>query len=224
MPGPRAFTLIELLIVIAIVAVLIGLLAPALAGARRSARNVACLANLRQINVVFSTYAQDHRGRSPVLGVPYTAAPNWAFVVQESMGRQGTAREVYASGSGSPLICPQTAALLGPQTQRTYAVTVTGHNKNPFTTDPDDYDEQPVSIRLDVVQQPGNQALLFDSALAPDAPPERTASVLDWRLPEHVSLRLGRPHNAGRSFNFVTIEGSGRLTDEPREDWKRPLP
>ena len=218
------FTLIELLVVIAIVGVLIGVLLPALAGARRTARTVACASNLRQLSLLIGTYALDNKGRSPALGIPYGALPNWAFVVQESMGRSGLARDVYASGSGSPLICPQTAAKLGPQTQRTYAVTVTGHNKNPFTQDPDDYDDQPVAIRLDLVQQPSAMALLVDSALAPDAPPERTASVLDWRLPDHVAVRLARPHADARQLNWVSIDGSARLAPGPSEAWKQPLP
>jgi prepilin-type N-terminal cleavage/methylation domain-containing protein/prepilin-type processing-associated H-X9-DG protein len=61
----RAFTLIELMIVIAIIGVLIGLLMPAVSGARESARKAACTSNLRQIGAGLMAYAGDNNRRLP---------------------------------------------------------------------------------------------------------------------------------------------------------------
>ncbi len=58
-----AFTLIELLIVIAIIALLIGILLPAIGAARKSARMVLCMNNLRQFNTAMGSYAAENRDR-----------------------------------------------------------------------------------------------------------------------------------------------------------------
>ena len=58
-----AFTLIELLIVIAIIALLIGILLPAIGGARKSARMAVCMSNMRQFAVATASYASENKDR-----------------------------------------------------------------------------------------------------------------------------------------------------------------
>lgn len=59
----RAFSLIELLTVISIIGLLASLLLMALASAQRKSRQAACVNNLHQIGLGFTTFALDHEGK-----------------------------------------------------------------------------------------------------------------------------------------------------------------
>jgi len=60
--SPRGFTLVELLIVIAIIAVLIAILLPAVMRAKEMANRAVCLSNIRQLQLGWIAYANEHKG------------------------------------------------------------------------------------------------------------------------------------------------------------------
>ena len=66
MRRPRAFTLVELLVVIGIIAILISILIPVLGKARESAQRTACLSNLREVDNALRMYATSYKDATPI--------------------------------------------------------------------------------------------------------------------------------------------------------------
>ncbi len=128
----RAFTLVELLVVIGIIALLIAILLPALSKARKSAQEVKCMNNVRQLCMGVTLYADQHRGLMPFEGgdgsisSPVTAglpaksgwddASLWINAVPDAMnsptydslqiGYLVNGRPMPSSGSSSIWVCP----------------------------------------------------------------------------------------------------------------------
>src|SRR3954464_13275636 len=64
----KAFTLVELLVVIGIIALLISILLPVLSSARRTAARTACANQLRQVALAAIMYSTDNKGFIPEFG------------------------------------------------------------------------------------------------------------------------------------------------------------
>jgi prepilin-type N-terminal cleavage/methylation domain-containing protein/prepilin-type processing-associated H-X9-DG protein len=89
--SPRAFTLVELLVVIGIIGLLVSILLPAVGAVREQSRSVKCLTNLRSIGQAVQTYATDHDGALVPcdvrdLSVPagpngFTTSETWATIL-----------------------------------------------------------------------------------------------------------------------------------------------
>lgn len=230
----RAFTLIEVLVVIGVIAILIGIVTPVLRSAREAGRAGVCLANLRSAATICWMHANDHDGRGPAAGYPYWKPPAWSVVVQQSAGRLGdTGGEVHHERSS--LVCPSCDAHYADRDmKRTYAMNATGHaglgpSSDPSVAraDPSDYDAEPTKIRFDRVVRPSDTPMLVDSAVAwiPDGapPPTQTSSVIDFRQQSHLDRRLGRFH-AGGSFHAAMFDASARVVDVVEPHWSDPLP
>ena len=69
------FTLVELLVAIAIISVLAALLLPVLSRARESAKRASCTNNLRQIGLAFELYLHEHKDTYPAADDPVSTSP-----------------------------------------------------------------------------------------------------------------------------------------------------
>lgn len=120
MRGRTAFTLIELLIVIAIISILAAILFPTFAQARAKARQTVCLSNMKQIGLATQIYLQDYDGQYfdlSVGGVDWTIPRSDPDQTKDYLLRPylksvsvlGCAEERHSSLNGQPVRFPQYA-------------------------------------------------------------------------------------------------------------------
>lgn len=107
--GRSAFSLIELIVVIAIIAILTGLLLPAASQSRMKARNATCLNNLRQLGIATRLYADDNQERLPIAEIlptlpidPQSPLPRICDVLATYLGKTANT----ATNGGTVFRCP----------------------------------------------------------------------------------------------------------------------
>lgn len=108
-----AFTMVELLVVMAIIGLLVAILMPALAKARDSSRTLQCSVNERSLHSVMSTYMFDNKeytlmasegGTSGITAID--SMPAWYTYMKE---RVGSSRDYGVNLPTSAFTCPASA-------------------------------------------------------------------------------------------------------------------
>jgi len=113
----KGFTLVELLIVIAIIAILAAMLLPALTKAREKARQSVCINNLKQLGLAFQMYLQDYNDQFMLY---YGGGQTWI----EVLNRGGYVNESWESWGWKPK--PRNSVYRCPSTARGYETSWTG--------------------------------------------------------------------------------------------------
>jgi len=168
----RAFTLIELLTVIAIVGILSAILIPVIGRIKQSARTTNCARNLSGMAAAFQLYAADNKGLYPALrfktvnrGVPGTnpTENNWQVELSAYQSRAVTDLNKLYVGSDSYVFCPEYVAKYSddPKWKSTIS-TSAGYGMNPnlgSSVNPWDY-----RFKAAQIAQPARTILVGDSS------------------------------------------------------------
>jgi prepilin-type N-terminal cleavage/methylation domain-containing protein/prepilin-type processing-associated H-X9-DG protein len=114
----RGFTLIEVLVVIAIIAVLVALLLPALANGKAQAQRAACASNIRQLSLAWLLHAGDHDDwlvNNHGINETLLRRENWANNMEDLLISEGnTNLALLTSGQLAPYLSGSTAVFKCP--------------------------------------------------------------------------------------------------------------
>lgn len=103
--GRGNFTLIELLIVIAIIAILASMLLPALIRARDTAKSIKCVSNQKQVGMGFACYANDFNG---LITISWPTSPETYYWSSRLADFRANSGELYKRAylTDGVLLCP----------------------------------------------------------------------------------------------------------------------
>jgi len=211
-----AFTLVELLSVIAIIGVLAGLLLPAIGRVRESARSGQCASNLRQIGAAFNLYAADNRGLYPAITkaitspAPASANPaggNWQMEIAPYVFRDQTATDFKKTGASTNVgHCPSYDLLFSDLSKNVMGTGGYGMNVNVATGDSASPD---IHIRYlaSRIVRPAKSILVGDSSdyyigVSTQSPWQ---PVSDPNQPD--GYRTGAPKRHSDAANYLYCDG-----------------
>jgi prepilin-type processing-associated H-X9-DG protein/prepilin-type N-terminal cleavage/methylation domain-containing protein len=174
----KAFTLVELLVVIGIIAILIGLLLPALSKAQQQAKSLQCQSNLRTIGQAIAIYASAYNNYFPIGTDGSSTGTHWDALLQQILGRSGDitsgATATNAAGSsagmlGQAFLCP--SHVVDPDTNNAYECDYSAHprllprtldNDNGFISTPATGHVHMHQIRMSQVAHPTEIVMVMD--------------------------------------------------------------
>ena len=95
----RGFTILEMIVVIAIIAMLLGLSGLTLSGVRSAGRNVKCLNNLRQMSIGARQYALQYNYFPPAIRYERRDGVLMRFAVSQAMHQQSLLPRHFAESA-----------------------------------------------------------------------------------------------------------------------------
>ena len=123
-----AFTLVELLVAIAIIAVLIALLLPALSRSRQKANKIQCVSNLRQLSLGLQSFITSYQVYPTFFGGTNNDDQSWCWQNQLVRGGFGASQPNMKDFGEGVWKCPSArwATVLPPDTTNSYGYNADG--------------------------------------------------------------------------------------------------
>lgn len=185
---PKAFTLVELLTVIAIIGILAAIIIPTVGKVRAAARSAQCLSNLRELGVGFKLFAEDHRGRL-VFNTwdPTPGGNDWRDNLSHYLNRGRT----WRSGDMplEPFNCPASETRDRAHFSRTYHYANDGRN---FRDKVPPSDARNMPVFLSAVRDPSLVILAVDGWIPTNA------NVIPREIGSGIVARVA-PRHGGRA-------------------------
>jgi prepilin-type N-terminal cleavage/methylation domain-containing protein/prepilin-type processing-associated H-X9-DG protein len=154
-PSRQAFTLVEILVVVAIICILAALLFPVFGRARENARRTSCQSNLKQLGVGMMQYTQDY-DEAFALGLTIDSGGNFLTSLDIIQPYLKNKQVALCASDDSPADIDLTA--FGPPYMLTTPVSYTVNDK--ICGMPDIGGDAPV--KLSIIKSPTRMPLLWD--------------------------------------------------------------
>lgn len=172
----RAFTLIELLAVIAIIGVLAAILIPLVGSIRESAHQTECTSNLRQIMATLHLYAADHDGNLPIATratdptiQPITKSPNsrWSRDLEEYLPQSRRANASNHVWDNEIFVCPSAETPTGKSGRGEIKMAYNGSEAMYGISGEGLATSRFIARNIQTIADPGNTPLVYDAPLLP---------------------------------------------------------
>ena len=225
------FSLIELLVVVAIIAVICAILLPVISTVRKQGQRVGCLNNQRQLSLAVFTYAQNNNGLIPPVQIKGEAYPPWnlypgthynwsdTMMAGRYLDQGGWSGSIAKVDINTVLVCPSDRrGLVGGNLWTSYGMHV---GYSPWVNNPSEWHGS--YRRLSSYDRTGLRALLIESnegrwhpGWGNPVPMHQTQKPTNYTIGDPDCGYNWRSYHGGKGANIGFMDGRAAWSDDPQ--------